>query len=177
MHMTEFPFCCTAKVVVGFEQSLTAEPDKRLWNYVEPSSVEVIAKFLVDTIESERGRGHALLTITTNSDQERANKALRKLGFSHSHWMSKPQHTTKKLRLWWVDVQTWAMPKQVATVTPKRNWATVKEVMVGATYVGKGLLPMKWYIVLAIKEDYLVVHTRDGRAIASKKDVVGTVSI
>jgi hypothetical protein len=93
MKSQAFPNCCTAKILSDFggtnlsagNQAPTSEDGMRAWVQQRMQYVS---------------RGHVFVVIT-NSAQDVANRVLRELGFSHSKWMSKAQHSESKMRLWW----------------------------------------------------------------------------
>lgn len=93
MHESEFPMCCTAKVVCDFGGTRTSAGNQG------PTDEDELRKWLRNKIRY-KSKGTVLVAMT-NSTQKVANKVLRELGFSHSKWMSKSQHRSTKLRLWW----------------------------------------------------------------------------
>lgn len=95
MKRVSFPHCCTASIIIDLGESIVAEGGPK--NY----SVEEIENFIRDSFKSVYCANEAATVIITNSDQKRANKALRNLGFEHSTWMSKKAHKNTKIRLWW----------------------------------------------------------------------------
>ncbi len=102
MHITSFPFCCTAKILVGFENSSTAEND---WNNPAPKTKEGLEKYILKEIKYYKEKGKAFLCATTNNEQKDIHLVLLKLGFFHSTWMGKRQHNETKVRLWWYPLE------------------------------------------------------------------------
>ena len=99
MVTTDFPYCCTAKILAGFGESDVAEGGNRKY------SEEKIEEYILERIDiygtPGAFSGLAALVVTTNSEQKTTNKVLRKLGFRHSQWMTKHQHPETKIRIWW----------------------------------------------------------------------------
>jgi len=93
MKIQQFPGCCTAKVCHDFggtklSSGITGEIPKKnitLW----------IKRKIKDH------NGCDCLVVITNKAQKTANSVLLELGFKHSKWMSKAQHSESKIRLWW----------------------------------------------------------------------------
>ena len=98
MKTLDFPHCCTAKIVADFGESVFAEGGAKDYTLKEVES------FLKAAIKDIYNSKRAAIVATTNSDQKIANKALRNLGFSHSNWMSKEQHSKTKIRIWWISI-------------------------------------------------------------------------
>jgi len=93
MKAQNFPNCCTARIVYDFGGTRLSGMD------TEPTNENVLKRQIKDEMRwSSRGR---LFVAITNSDQKTAAKVLRELGFSHSKWLSKAQHSETKMRLWW----------------------------------------------------------------------------
>lgn len=97
MLIKSYPNCCTAKVVVGFGQTETADYGIRPEN--NELSVEEIKASLGKTLN--RMHGMAVVSCITNDQQVNANQALEECGFLSSDWMSKQQHPETKVKLWW----------------------------------------------------------------------------
>jgi len=95
MKNLNFPYCCTACIIVGFGESDVAEGGPK--NY----SVKEIEGYIRAQLNSYHNSGMAAVVVTTNDHQTKANTALRNLKFEHSTWMSKKQHRKTKVRLWW----------------------------------------------------------------------------
>lgn len=93
MKSVNFPGCCTAKVLHNLGGTPLAAGRKSNW------PEEKLKAWLMVKIRNYRGR--SCLVVTTNDQQTTVNKVLKELGFEHSAWMSKTQHSESKLRLWW----------------------------------------------------------------------------
>ena len=93
MKTKEFPLCCTAKVICDFGGTRTSEGD---WGATDEKKLR---REIKDQLRWQ-SKGTVLVAIT-NSTQKVASKVLRELGFFHSKWMSKSQHRSTKIRLWW----------------------------------------------------------------------------
>lgn len=97
IDVTGFPFCCTAKVLHGFGGTPTAQSGTgSLLTY------KAYREQLASLEESNRRYGYAVLVVTLNSDQKKADKVLLERGYIASPWMSKPNHPDKKLRLYYL---------------------------------------------------------------------------
>lgn len=99
MKNLEFPHCCTASILVDFGESEVAEGGAKIY------SVKEIEGYIVAQLNSYYNAHMAAVVVTTNSEQTRANAALRNLKFEHSTWMSKKQHRETKVRLWWKQIE------------------------------------------------------------------------
>lgn len=107
LKIAGFPNCCNAYVVFNFKETKfnQFEVDRNGCNpRVVPDSYQDMERELDDYIYEY---GHKLITATTNNEQKTANKLLLAKGFKHSVWMSKTQHRTTKLRLWWREPNNW----------------------------------------------------------------------
>lgn len=100
MRITDFPFCCTGKVLVGFGESNTAQAD---WNgrAAERMSHDQKIDWITNELARYKRGGMAFISCTTNNQQKEINAVLKELGFRHSKWMSKKQHANTKVRIWW----------------------------------------------------------------------------
>jgi hypothetical protein len=94
MKSTSFPNCCTATVLYDFGGTALSAGDKTF------TSAKVIRNYLRK--EMDAARDYHCLVVMTNSEQEVANKVLLEMGFEHSPWMRKYQHSESKIRLWWL---------------------------------------------------------------------------
>jgi hypothetical protein len=89
-----FPFCCTARILCNFGESITSEG----------GAIEVDAGSMEKEVQAhiEHYRGSiALLVATTNNQQKTAYKVLKKLGFKSTKWISKNTHGDTKVKMWW----------------------------------------------------------------------------
>lgn len=102
MQVKNYPNCCTAKVIVGFGQTNTADHEIRPVN--NELSVGEIKRLIDERLNSYSIQQMATLTCITNDQQVNANKALEELGFYSSDWMSKKQHSETKVKLWWFPI-------------------------------------------------------------------------
>ena len=93
MKITGFKGCCTAKICHDFGGTDLSE------GITGEISRERIRGWL--TVKIVEHTGSNCLTVITNSEQKTANSVLLELGFKHSKWMSKMQHSESKIRLWW----------------------------------------------------------------------------
>ncbi len=98
MRVVEFPYCCTAKLIIDCGQSLVAEGGA--YDVKEETAYKWVKNQLLD----EKYRRLAMMIVTTNNEQTSVNGALLSLGFSHSKWQSKLDHPNTKLRLWWISI-------------------------------------------------------------------------
>lgn len=73
MHIDEFPYCCTAKIITDFGQEY---PDDDL-----EYSVEDIIEYLNQRIPNVRDDGNGVVVAITTSNQKNAAEALTRLGF------------------------------------------------------------------------------------------------
>lgn len=103
MQLKNYPNCCTAKVLVGFGQTDTADYEIRPAG--NEMSVEVIKSRLGDRLNTCKNSGYAMLTCITNDQQVNANKALEECGFESSDWMEKDAHPETKVKLWWFPIK------------------------------------------------------------------------
>lgn len=93
MKKVNFPGCCTAYVLYDLGGTKLSEgrksnlPRKQIKDWIKAMIQECV--------------GCRCPVIMTNSDQTVANGVLLELGFKHSAWMSKRQHSESKIRLWW----------------------------------------------------------------------------
>lgn len=102
MQIKPYPNCCTAKVVVGFGQTETADWEIRPEG--DGLSVEEIKAQLGEKLNSY-GMAHlAILSCITNDQQVNANQALEEVGFLSSDWMSKKAHPETQVKLWWFPI-------------------------------------------------------------------------
>jgi hypothetical protein len=92
----DFPYCCTAKILVNFGESCISEGD----NF--QVDADIVKAELKNQIYLEKISGKALVVATTNTQQKTANRVLKELGFSHSEWLQKEQHKNTKVRLWYL---------------------------------------------------------------------------
>jgi len=93
MKAVEFPGCCTAIICHDFGGTPLAAGRK-----------SAVAKAKIkEWLKEERHLtlGRRCLVVMTNNQQTAANSVLLELGFKHSAWMSKSQHSESKIRLWW----------------------------------------------------------------------------
>lgn len=98
------PHCCSAKVIVNFGESATAEGG----NFkVDKLEMETHIKKCIDEAHYY---GYAMLIAFTNSQQPTANKVLKKLGFRNSIPASKEKHPDTTIKLWYINVSN-AMKK------------------------------------------------------------------
>lgn len=98
MEIRDFPYCCTAQLMVGFGESEVAEGgDFKMSLEDMKSRISMQMNYWVE-------EDCAMVVATTNSEQKTANKALKELGFDCSEWMYKSQHPETKVRLWWLNV-------------------------------------------------------------------------
>ena len=88
-----FPNCCTARILSDFGGTNLSAGDRA------PTDEDELKTWIHHRMQYT-SRGHMFVVIT-NSKQNVANRVLRELGFSHSKWMSKAQHSESKMRLWW----------------------------------------------------------------------------
>lgn len=100
MQLTSFAGCCTAKIITGLGGTATAEHGRGL-NITDRHMKELLR----EKVDYCRRMGYAVVTITTNNQQEQANRVLEEEGWEGSTWMSKTQHPETKLRLWWKPTQ------------------------------------------------------------------------
>lgn len=104
MFLKNYPNCCTAKVLTGFGQTLTAD------HAIRPQGNELPIDSIKSEIEADlksiRLNGYAVLTCITNDQQVNGNQALEEMGFKSSGWMSKDAHPETKIKLWWHAVDT-----------------------------------------------------------------------
>ena len=102
MQTKAYPNCCTAKVLVGFGQTETADWD------IRPDGNELSVLEIKASIGSELNAygmpNMAMLSCITNDQQVNANQALEELGFLSSYWMSKQAHPETKVKLWWFPI-------------------------------------------------------------------------
>ena len=101
MHLHDFHGCCTATILTGFGGTSTAE----YGSYKQPNYSELRDE-IVSQLNSTPSK-FAVVTATTNDQQTIANKVLEDLGFKHSKWMTKTQHSETKLRLWFMPMMDW----------------------------------------------------------------------
>jgi hypothetical protein len=93
MQITDLVGCCNAHVVWDFGGTV--------WS---AGKVDEITEdeLTVEVQQIILREGHyKILIATTNNQQKEANAVLRKLGFSHSRWISKYQHPGTRIRIWW----------------------------------------------------------------------------
>lgn len=95
MKHESFPMCCTATIIYDFGQTRLSA------GRTAPRSEDSIRSFIQERMGGYATGSGRLFVAITNSDQKTAAKVLRELGFSHSKWMSKIQHSRTKMRLWW----------------------------------------------------------------------------
>jgi hypothetical protein len=93
MRITDFPNCCTAKIVYDFGETAVSGM------YKGARTKKEVRKYLKE--ELLWSRGVACVVVITNSSQKNTNAVLRELGFCHSPWMEKKPHSNTKIRLWW----------------------------------------------------------------------------
>ena len=93
MKCVEFPGCCTAFILHDFGGSNLCAGTKAA---VAKTKIEAWLKQVMTNTS-----GNRCLVIMTNNQQKVANGVLLELGFKHSKWMSKTQHSESKIRLWW----------------------------------------------------------------------------
>lgn len=100
MRIKDFPYCCTAKIIVDFGGTETSEGD-----IGEIPEDVLLAQFCKQAVYfgSRIGRSTAILTAITNNEQKVANDLLKKIGFKSSKWMSKEQHPETKIKLWYIE--------------------------------------------------------------------------
>ena len=98
MKKLEFPYCCTASILVDFGESDIAEGGAK--NY----SVEKIKNYIMGALNSPYVVNDAAVVIITNTEQSKVNEVLRSLKFEHSTWMAKEQHEETKIRIWWKQI-------------------------------------------------------------------------
>lgn len=99
MQTKAYPNCCTAKVLVGFGQTTTADFEIRPEGNL--LTVEQIKAQLGQSLNIQRMEGRAMVSCVTNDKQINANIALEECGFQSSDWMSKQNHPETKIKLWW----------------------------------------------------------------------------
>ena len=104
MYTRNFPNCCTAKVLVGFGQTNTADLCIRPTGNELP--VEEIKREIESKLRNISRQGYGVLTCITNDQQLNGNQALEEMGFKSSGWMSKGAHPETKIKLWWYAVDT-----------------------------------------------------------------------
>lgn len=98
MRKINFPYCCTASILVDFGESDVAEGGNK--NY----TTEEIKKYVTAEITSPYAACDAAIVIITNSEQTKVNSVLREMEFDHSTWMSKEQHEETQIRIWWQQI-------------------------------------------------------------------------
>ena len=93
--MFDFPGCCTAKVILDFGQTKTAEygDDKYTEEEIEQYIIKQEKVF-------EMYKNIALLVAITNNEQTVAATVLKRLGFRCTRSAGKKQHPDTKIRLW-----------------------------------------------------------------------------
>lgn len=98
MELLHFPHCCTARIAASFGQSMYAQGGNQ--NIPE----EVINQELEQAEQEVAQAGLAMVVATTNTEQTAANNVLLARGYSHSKWMTKKQHPSTKVRIWYKHV-------------------------------------------------------------------------
>ena len=105
MKVTNFPYCCTARIIYDFGESNLAEGGDYDQDPVK------LKEYIEDTVSKYDGsRGYfspaigALIAIT-NNQQKVTNRVLRKMGFDHSTWITKKDHPESKIRIWWYRIK------------------------------------------------------------------------
>ena len=101
MRSSEFPFCCTGSILGSFGEN---EHASGYYSIERPLTAVHIRERIKQ--EALANRGHAFICITSNDKQPVLNSVLRDMGFEHSKWMSKRQHPSTKVRIWWKHVPT-----------------------------------------------------------------------
>jgi hypothetical protein len=99
VELVNFPYCCTAKVLVNFGESEVAEGGDF---YIEKKNV-------VDRVKARikfcKDNGYAVVVATTNDEQTTTNEVLEELGFLSSDWMEKDEHPETMVKLWWYPIK------------------------------------------------------------------------
>jgi uncharacterized protein YfdQ (DUF2303 family) len=113
MQITEYRNCCTAQIVYEFTKCVYNR-EKATFYDVDESSEKIVEYLITQCIEKKHG-GWATITAITTNNQTEANKALKQLGWKHSRWMSKTRHTESKIRLWWIELDTFRAPAPEVT--------------------------------------------------------------
>jgi hypothetical protein len=94
-----YPGCCTARIISGFGGTMTAEI-----NRLATPSYDLLHKEISYQQRYLKGAGFAVVSATLNSDQKVADKVLRDLGWKYSRWITKRNHSDKKLRIYYKDL-------------------------------------------------------------------------
>lgn len=96
MPSSEFPGCCTARVISGFGHCHTSIQGAEFTN------AENLKKHLLHL----RRNGYAVATAITTNTQTDGVKTLTEFGgWQSSEWMSKTQHPETKIKLWWYPLE------------------------------------------------------------------------
>lgn len=94
MQVTGIPGCCTAQVVFGFGGANHNF-------YGRPQTEEQIETQLAVRCSRAKAGGMGIMIAFTNSEQEFAEKALKKAGFRSTRKVTKGAHCDTTVRLWY----------------------------------------------------------------------------
>ena len=132
MRLSEFPNCCTMKVIAGVEKGLhngmmgsdCAQDADSLESYIMATmgfgKHDEVNDYKVAELANQ-----AAIVISTNLSQKFAIEVLKKLDFMSSDWMYKKSHPKEPVKIWWMHIDTakklWADRELVgkANVKPK----------------------------------------------------------
>ena len=98
-YLKNMPHCCTARIIVDFKESGTAEGGNGIVNEEE------LEKQIKYFIKESRLHGIAMLIAFTNNEQKTANKVLKRLKFKSSKFASKNVHSKTKIKLWYINLE------------------------------------------------------------------------
>ena len=113
--LREFPYCCTAKVLVDFGETATSEGGSWL---ASEENMRIVIKEELQSLWSE---GHALVAATTNNKQKTANKVLRSLGFKRTIWMRKKLHPETLVALWHLNMEKYTSLEMLKNSRPRQE--------------------------------------------------------
>lgn len=101
LKSTEFPWCCTGKIIFNFgESSVNASGG------FTPSE-EDLRRQVVEQMGICKQYGHAFVCATVTQEQKIARRVLYNMGFKYSKWMSKSKHPENQVRLYWYPLSEW----------------------------------------------------------------------
>lgn len=108
MTFENFPYCCTATIMCGFDDSIVykeGDDEESLWDELDEKATynDMIFEILTYCVHYAQ---LALLVAITIPDQPIIEDVLTNLGFSGTEHFEKIQHEDTEVKLWWGHIPT-----------------------------------------------------------------------